>query len=1122
MALMYTDLEEVLLLDADSTPVRDPAFLFDDARYLATGTIFWPDYWVTPQENPIWDILGILPRSELEQESGQLLVNKATAWTALTLLQHFQSNLYYSLLNGDKDTFRFAWIASGTPYTMVPTYPAAIGQRAPDGNFCGHTMGQHDLDGDILFIHHNQIKISKVGEFSSDGKAFFGFKKEVPVHSGAVVARAVPTRGMTVQGEGKTKTTISCVDIEYAIATPGPGHFSEVKIPQAEVSGLASWETLLFKSFARTKISLTSQMRIGVVHEAILESRHLRHQRNLRMSNFKNQMITVVMLGVLIRFEKTFADLSVEEVTSVKSGVVAAAVFAADGQFTNDQIDYVELGENNSSFATVHFLPDIVQQATVEEVVLKTVNQQRFIVSATINNQAVEFVVQEFVVTTNSSIDCDWSEFEGVKGIDDLAIATFKPIESEARCLDECSKNNQCQFYSFRVDVGKCILFTDENDDNSSLDSSKVVVVESSNYNTSYRPPDNRCMAWYVNVKDCALPGSTWLASSEKKILDSKYEVEERLRDVTADTCGKACLGSDKCYFFIYTVDTQDDSTVCKFYKLKGLPQVGLSKDGKKVSTMYFPGVCKEQTPTTPESTKSPDDEPTSCDIIVEQDLSNPETITTYVQRVAEIVDKGDKYELAPAEKKHNLLACSQSCAALSKCAAFGYFTPASLCHLYKERAVNGGFGGKGQFVEDFSNDWELFVAARHCSQDGRKPICNTNNDNSAGSSDCSPVPKEPKKDCAVGNSWIAASGQITENKYEIGRIRDHASLVGCAQFCEAEDKCFYFGFNNDSLICTLYKEKGQLSIQTGFSSRVLYTHDATCTNSIETTAQSTTETSCSVGRHWSILDGQTGQNKYIQIVYTATSINQCADDCAAKNSANLVPWYAWTADDIAERPCGMFTFERSSAQCTLFKAKGVKAALLKDEDRTDAETHVWDPTCAPNSEPQCHAVAAGYKNEAGMAPTFVGKYAVAPSYSGTINDCAEGCESNDKCFYFGHIASSQAPNLDADASGQCTLLKEKGADKLVPDSSTKYTVWVPGECAGADTSNAFQAEQQRDFGSAPTTNATGSGRTSAIVAMGGAILLIASVFVAYLKKHKQLPEEVQELDWDIQDLDNM
>jgi hypothetical protein len=34
MALLYSDLEEVLLIDADSTPTKDPSYLFEDERYV--------------------------------------------------------------------------------------------------------------------------------------------------------------------------------------------------------------------------------------------------------------------------------------------------------------------------------------------------------------------------------------------------------------------------------------------------------------------------------------------------------------------------------------------------------------------------------------------------------------------------------------------------------------------------------------------------------------------------------------------------------------------------------------------------------------------------------------------------------------------------------------------------------------------------------------------------------------------------------------------------------------------------------------------------------------------------------------------------------------------------------
>ena len=58
-ALLFTDLEEVMIIDADNTPIKDPAFLFDDKEYRKVGSLFWPDYWKTHPENPIWQLTGI-------------------------------------------------------------------------------------------------------------------------------------------------------------------------------------------------------------------------------------------------------------------------------------------------------------------------------------------------------------------------------------------------------------------------------------------------------------------------------------------------------------------------------------------------------------------------------------------------------------------------------------------------------------------------------------------------------------------------------------------------------------------------------------------------------------------------------------------------------------------------------------------------------------------------------------------------------------------------------------------------------------------------------------------------------------------------------------------------------
>jgi Mannosyltransferase putative len=39
--------EEIIALDSDVMPVRDPTYLFDTPEYQRTGQIFWPDWWKT-------------------------------------------------------------------------------------------------------------------------------------------------------------------------------------------------------------------------------------------------------------------------------------------------------------------------------------------------------------------------------------------------------------------------------------------------------------------------------------------------------------------------------------------------------------------------------------------------------------------------------------------------------------------------------------------------------------------------------------------------------------------------------------------------------------------------------------------------------------------------------------------------------------------------------------------------------------------------------------------------------------------------------------------------------------------------------------------------------------------
>ena len=46
-AWVNSQFEEIIGLDSDVMPVRDPSYLFETEVYKRTGQIFWPDWWKT-------------------------------------------------------------------------------------------------------------------------------------------------------------------------------------------------------------------------------------------------------------------------------------------------------------------------------------------------------------------------------------------------------------------------------------------------------------------------------------------------------------------------------------------------------------------------------------------------------------------------------------------------------------------------------------------------------------------------------------------------------------------------------------------------------------------------------------------------------------------------------------------------------------------------------------------------------------------------------------------------------------------------------------------------------------------------------------------------------------------
>jgi ADP-heptose:LPS heptosyltransferase len=161
-SILHSKFREVLLLDADNTPVVDPTYLFSTPEYRNRGAIFWPDYTRLASKKEIWKLTGVEYRDEPEFESGQIVVNKQRCWRPLNLAMWMNEHcdFWYRFIHGDKDTFHFAWRKIGFEYAM-PSHaiePLFIPGRR-DGAMC-----QHDFNGRRIFQHRNFGKWTVNGE----------------------------------------------------------------------------------------------------------------------------------------------------------------------------------------------------------------------------------------------------------------------------------------------------------------------------------------------------------------------------------------------------------------------------------------------------------------------------------------------------------------------------------------------------------------------------------------------------------------------------------------------------------------------------------------------------------------------------------------------------------------------------------------------------------------------------------------------------------------------------------------------------------------------------------------------------------------------------------------------
>eukprot|EP00189_Rhodosorus_marinus_P008873 CAMPEP_0184754806 /NCGR_PEP_ID=MMETSP0315-20130426/44811_1 /TAXON_ID=101924 /ORGANISM="Rhodosorus marinus, Strain UTEX LB 2760" /LENGTH=372 /DNA_ID=CAMNT_0027234241 /DNA_START=1436 /DNA_END=2554 /DNA_ORIENTATION=- len=180
-AVQMSKFDQLLFLDSDNFPLRDPTYLFDTPEFQETGAIFWPDFWHpsfsifdTGPGGLAWELFGVKCDDEMEQESGQLLVDRKRHAKTLSLTAWYgHNNSIVQMLRavwGDKDLFRLAFKRLSVKYHMIQTLPGLAGRNLAreksdheeGSNFCGQTMVQHDPKGEVVFLHRNTAKLDSV------------------------------------------------------------------------------------------------------------------------------------------------------------------------------------------------------------------------------------------------------------------------------------------------------------------------------------------------------------------------------------------------------------------------------------------------------------------------------------------------------------------------------------------------------------------------------------------------------------------------------------------------------------------------------------------------------------------------------------------------------------------------------------------------------------------------------------------------------------------------------------------------------------------------------------------------------------------------------------------------
>ncbi|KAJ4017501.1 mannosyltransferase [Fusarium irregulare] len=139
LSIIFSSFQDILFLDADAFPLRNPDYLLDVEPYKSRGLVTWPDFWLPTISPLFYQIAGAkMPNVTIDSrssESGVMLYNKARHADSLLLAAYYNfygPRFYYQLHSqgawgsGDKETFMQSAYVLGNPFYQVKKSPELV------------------------------------------------------------------------------------------------------------------------------------------------------------------------------------------------------------------------------------------------------------------------------------------------------------------------------------------------------------------------------------------------------------------------------------------------------------------------------------------------------------------------------------------------------------------------------------------------------------------------------------------------------------------------------------------------------------------------------------------------------------------------------------------------------------------------------------------------------------------------------------------------------------------------------------------------------------------------------------------------------------------------------------